>query len=86
MRATFRRYSRSWIVHAIILVVAVIVGLAIALFARPTRGVSSARHMAFVPCAPPRTLKRSEQWNTKLSVAHQIAVAHPVDRSGNFSG
>jgi hypothetical protein len=39
MRATIRRYSRSWRVHAIIVAIAILIGLIVAFFARPTRGL-----------------------------------------------
>jgi hypothetical protein len=38
MRATFRKYSRHRLVHAIIIGIAILIGVAIALAARPTRG------------------------------------------------
>ena len=39
MRATFRRYSRSWIVHATIVAIAILIGIIVAFFARPTRSL-----------------------------------------------
>jgi hypothetical protein len=38
MRATLRRYSRSWLVHAIIVAIAILIGVIVAFNARPTRG------------------------------------------------
>jgi hypothetical protein len=38
MRATFRKYSRHWLVHAIIVALAILVGVIVAFKARPTRG------------------------------------------------
>jgi hypothetical protein len=38
MRATLRRYSRNWMVHAIIVVIAILIGMIVAFNARPTRG------------------------------------------------
>ena len=38
MRATLRRYSRNWLVHVIIVALAVLIGIAVAFSARPTRG------------------------------------------------
>ena len=35
---TIGRYSRSWRVHAIIVAIAILIGLIVAFFARPTRG------------------------------------------------
>ncbi len=41
MRATLRRYSRNWVVHAIIVAVAVLIGIVVVFSARPTRGDQS---------------------------------------------
>ncbi|MEX2138726.1 MAG: hypothetical protein WD894_05655 [Pirellulales bacterium] len=38
MRATLRRYSRNWLVHAIIVAIAILIGVIVAFNARPTRG------------------------------------------------
>jgi len=38
MRATLRRYSRSWLVHAIIVAIAIAIWMIVAFNARPTRG------------------------------------------------
>jgi hypothetical protein len=43
MRVTFRKYSRHRLVHAIIIAVAVLIGVIIAFAARPTRGASPQR-------------------------------------------
>jgi hypothetical protein len=43
MRATFRKYSRHRVVHAIIIAIAILLGVIIALAARPTRGSSPER-------------------------------------------
>ena len=43
MRAAFRKFPRSWLVHAIIVAIAILIGLVIALSARPTHGVSFGR-------------------------------------------
>jgi hypothetical protein len=50
MRATLRRYSRSWVVHAIIVAIAILVGVIVAFNARPTRGESDDQR----PGASPR--------------------------------
>ncbi len=38
MRATLRRYSRNWVVHVIIVAIAILIGVLVAFNARPTRG------------------------------------------------
>jgi hypothetical protein len=38
MRATLRKYSRHWLVHAIIVALAILVGVIVFFKPRPTRG------------------------------------------------
>jgi hypothetical protein len=40
MRATLRRYSRHWLIHAIIVAIAILIGVIVAFNARPTRGAT----------------------------------------------
>jgi hypothetical protein len=49
MRATLRRYSRNWVVHVIIVAIAILVGVIVAFNARPTRGVAADQPAALSP-------------------------------------
>jgi hypothetical protein len=54
MRATIKRYSRSPLVHAIIVALAVAIGIVVALTARRTRGDDGAN--CLVACAQSQQL------------------------------
>ena len=60
MRATLRRYSRSWVVHAIIVAIAILVGVIVAFNARPTRGKFADQPVGTAtPFSTVRTLARA---------------------------
>ena len=77
MRATFRKYSRHWLVHAIIVALAILVGVIVFFKPRPTRGQFDGENKAPLTCrggsVPP-----GRAWVALTNVSSRLSVVRPI--------